>query len=472
VTPLFLHLRGIAAMMIVAMLAVAVRAAGTDQSADAAVRELRAKYGALSAKYARSAGEWRPAARGTGSLLFVVPDEYSAADRGDGDGETEARTKYADALFALAKRAAEAGQLSLAFQWATETLRENPDHADARRVLGYEKHGGEWLSPYGARMREAGKRWHPKFGWLTPGEAARYEAGERLAGKRWVTADEDAARHRDIKSGWQVRTDHFLVTTNQSLEAAAELAARLERLHQVWRQLFAGFYLKENEVRRLFAGERQPRKQVRPFRVYYHRDRDHYNAALRKKQPRIGETLGIYFDDIREAHFFAGEDQDAGTLYHEAVHQLFQETKPAAKRVGLVANFWVVEGVATYFETLSEHDDPSAGLYFTIGESQAGRLPAARQRLVEGFYVPLAELTRMGQRDVQRHAEIGKVYTESTGLAAFLMDGEAGRYREPLVRYLDAIYEGRDTGRTLAEVTGEGYDELDAAYHRHMQSLP
>jgi hypothetical protein len=211
---------------------------------------------------------------------------------------------------------------------------------------------------------------------------------------------------------------------------------------------------------------------VRPFRVYYHRDRGEYNAALRKKQPRIGETLGIYFDDVREAHFFAGDDQDAGTLYHEAVHQLFQETKPSAKRVGQLANFWVVEGVATYFETLSEHNDPSAGLFFTIGEAQAGRLPAARQRLVEGFYVPLAELTRMGQREVQRHPEIGKVYTESTGLSAFLMDGEAGRYREPLVRYLDAIYEGRDTDRTLAEVTSRSYDELDAAYHRYMESLP
>jgi hypothetical protein len=404
--------------------------------------------------------------------VFVVPDEYSGSEQGSNDSNSEARKEYADALFSLAKRAAEAGQLSLAFQWATETLRENPDHADARRVLGYKKHGDEWLTPYGVRMREAGKQWHPEFGWLTPGEVSRYEAGERLAGKRWVTAEEDATRHRDIKNGWQVRTDHFLVTTNHSLEAAAELAARLERLHQVWRQLFAGFYLKENEVRRLFAGERQPRKQVRPCRVYDHRDRGEYNAALRKKQPRIGETLGIYFDDMREAHFFAGEDQDAGTLYHEAVHQLFQETKPGAKRVGLLANFWVVEGVATYFETLSEHNDPNAGLYFTIGEAQAGRLPAARQRLVEGFYVPLAELTRMGQRDVQRHAEIGKVYTQSTGLVAFLMDAEAGRYREPLVQYLDAIYEGRDTDRTLAEVTGEGYDELDAAYHRHVESLP
>jgi hypothetical protein len=422
----------------------------------------------------------------SGSILFIAPDEYTAADQRL-DQVRKIRDAYASALFALAKQAADAGQLSLAFQWATETLRENPDHADARRVLGYEKRDGRWLTPYGVRMAEAGKAWHPQFGWLAAIDVARYEAGERLAGSRWLSAEQDSARHREMKNGWQVRTDHFLVTTNHSLAAAAELAARLERLHQVWRQLFAGFYLTENEVRRLFGGERQPRRQVRPFRVYYYRDRDQYVEALRRRQPRIAETLGIYFDDVREANFFAESEAGAegsaagagrtggppvATLYHEAVHQLFQETKPAAKRIGELANFWVIEGVATYFETLREHDDPKAGLYFTIGESDAGRLPAARQRMREGFYVPLEELTQMGKRDVQRHAQIAKLYGQSSSLAAYLMDGEKGRYREALVGYLDAVYSGRDTARSLAEATGVSYSELDGQYRRHAESLP
>ena len=36
-----------------------------------------------------------------------------------------------------------------------------------------------------------------------------------------------------------------------------------------------------------------------------------------------------------------------------------------------------------------------------------------------------------------------KLYSQSSGLAAFLIDGEQGRYREPLVRYLQAVYAGR-----------------------------
>ncbi|MEX2315698.1 MAG: hypothetical protein WD669_01005 [Pirellulales bacterium] len=385
------------------------------------------------------------------------------------------RKQQADEVFALAKQAAEAGELSLAFQWASESLRENPDQADARRVLGYERRGDQWLTAYGAQMADAKepKVWHPRFGWIAAADESRYQAGQRLVGGRWVTAAADAARRTNLENGWLVRTDHFLVRTDHSLEAAVELAARLERLHQVWRQLFAGFYLTDREVRELFAGQRPPRRQSQPMRVYYHRDKDKYVAALAKRQPRIAETLGIYFDAQREAHFFAGDDANAGTLYHEAVHQMFQESRSAARNVGSTANFWIVEGVATYFETLREHSDDAAGRYYTIGESTAGRLPAARERLLkDGYYVPLGELVGWGKDDVQHRPDIAKLYSQSSGLAAFLMDAERGRYREPLVRYLNDVYAGRDNSESLAKATGVQYAELDAAYRRFMESLP
>jgi len=458
------------AALLIALVFVAKCTRAEHQPAD-----LLTEYERLSRQLSDSVPGWRPKSPAMGSLLFIASDQYSPIQQEVDQHPDEGKSDAVE-LFALAPKAAKVGQLSLAFQWATETLRENPDHDDARRVLGYEKRNDQWLTPYGVRMADTGKAWHPTFGWLALADVSRYEAGERLAGSRWISADEDAARHRNMKNGWQVRTDHFLVTTNHSLQAGVELAARLERLHQVWRQLFAGFYMTENEVRRLFAGERQPRKQVRPFRVYYHRDKQQYAAALRSRQPRIAETLGIYFDDTREAHFFADGDaskQDSvATLYHEAVHQLFQETRPAAKHVGELANFWVIEGVATYFETLREHHDPTAGLYFTMGEPDAGRLPAARQRLSDGFYVPLAELTQLGKSDVQRYPDIAKLYSQSSGLTAFFMNAEQGRYREPLVRYLDAVYSGRDNAASLTEATATSDSELDAQYRRYMENLP
>lgn len=439
------HLRfAVAVLVAIALLGPPAHAA--PQSAAA----LRAEYKELSTNFAASAPDWRPKAPATGSLLFVAPDEYTPASN-VGDQYREPRNKYADSLFALAMRAAAAGQLSLAFQWATETVRENPDHAEARRVLGYEPRDGQWLTAYGAKMFDSGKKWNPKSGWVSTDDP------KPSPGKR---------------NNWFLRTDHFLVSTNYSGEAAAELAARLELLHQIWRQLFAGFYLPEREVRQLFDGDRVARGQPKPFRVFYYRNRSEYADALRRRQPRIDETLGIYFDTFREAHFFAGGDQDAGTLYHEAVHQLFQESRPATKMVGSSANFWIIEGVATYFETLTEHVDPRIGRYYTIGELTKGRLPSARRQLKENSSVPLAELTRLGKEELQQPANIARRYSQSCGLAAFLIDGEQGRYREPLVRYLQAIYTGHDSVQTLVETTGASYSELDAAYRRYLESLP
>jgi hypothetical protein len=53
-----------------------------------------------------------------------------------------------------------------------------------------------------------------------------------------------------------------------------------------------------------------------------------------------------------------------------------------------------------------------------------------------------------------------------------LIDGEHGRYREPFIRYLQAVYAGHDNEQTLSEATGAGYPELDAAYRRYVESLP
>jgi len=57
-------------------------------------------------------------------------------------------------------------------------------------------------------------------------------------------------------------------------------------------------------------------------------------------------------------------------------------------------------------------------------------------------------------------------------LTAFLINGEQGRHREVLVRYLSAVYGGRDTADSLAELFGQGYSELDARYRRYVESLP
>jgi hypothetical protein len=117
-------------------------------------------------------------------------------------------------------------------------------------------------------------------------------------------------------------------------------------------------------------------------------------------------------------------------------------------------------------ESLVQHDG-----YWTLGGADAGRMSAARQRLLEArFYVPLAELVTFGVDQLQHHPDIAKIYSQSAGLATFLMHGLHGRYREALANYLDEVYAGRATAHTLSELTGVAYPVLDQQYREFIEN--
>lgn len=415
-----------------------------------------------------------PALPPAGSLLYAPPDVY--APPASGKLATDAfqpDRAAAAAAFAEARQAVEAGAVSDAFRHACRTLAFDPDHADARRLLGYERAEGVWVGPFAKRQIAQGHAWDPRFGWVKQEHLAKFAEGLRPYGGRWIDAAEDARRHATIERGWSVRTDRFLVQTNIDRAAGLELATRLETLYQLWRQLFGEFAESPEELRRRLAGEAPKSRAVKPFRVRYHRTRAEYNDALRSRQPMIEMTLGIYFDADREAHFFAGEDQDPGTIDHEAVHQFFYESTPrATKHLAALANAWALEGAACYFESLAELPaEGTAGRTFVVGA--AGRLPAARhRRLVDDYYVPLAELAALGMSDLQKRSDLPPLYSQSAGLAHFLIDGEGGALRGAFRELLAAIYAGRDAPDTLEKTSGRSFAELDAAYVEFLEGLP
>ncbi len=403
------------------------------------------------------------------SRAEVVPlaaDVYSSRP-------TEKADDTAD-LLRRSREACEAGDVGKALKLATQVANTATEEAVvARRVLGYQQVDDRWAGRYAARRIERGEIWNRKYGWIDAAELSRYEAGERPLGRRWISVEEDARRHASIDDGWQVRTDHFRVVTNHSREAAAELSTRLEMLYQVWQQQFGGFALKPTDLLKRFDGKQIKGYRSKPFEVVYYRTRDEYNAILRRKQPRIEMTLGIYFDDLRETHFFAGNDQDPGTIYHEAVHQFFHESRRADRNVGATSNAWLIEGVACYFESLTEHPDAEGVLNYTIGTPSAGRLPAARHRLlVNDYYVPLAELSSLGIKDFQRRTDLPRLYSQSAGLATFLMQFEQGKYRPALVQTMQLLYAGRDEPSTLADLTGQSFAKLDREYRQYLEALP
>ena len=381
------------------------------------------------------------------------------------------RREQAETLFKIARRAVRQRRPSLAFDLLLATVREDPDHEAARRILGYQKFRGRWHTLFEIRKLRADWVESERFGWIRKADLPRYEKGERRHADRWISAEEDARLHSDIHRGWDIQTEHYTVRTNHSIEAGVALGRKLEQLYDVWKRLFIRYYATQEQVMSLFEGTRRGRPVKLPrHNVVYFRDRDDYNAALRDAFPNIGISTGAYVDQTRRAYFFAGEGASQRTLLHEATHQLFHESRPVAKNVGQNANFWIVEGIATYMESLHEEDGNNGGGQFVLGGFDDIRMKAARYRLLkDDFYVPLSELCGYGMKQIQSDPRVATLYSQMAGLTNFLVYYDGGRYRDALVAYLHAVYNGSQNPAILSKLTGVELETLDKQYRRFMR---
>ena len=345
----------------------------------------------------------------------------------------EYRRQHAAALFQLVERELHANRPTRAYQLLHEVLHENPDHEQARGILGYRRVSGRWRKPTGLIKARQGRVSNPTLGFS--------------AGQHWI-----------IESG------HFSITTNHSEEAGRRLVGQLEELHTVWQQLFFRCWSSRAVLDRRFEGKSTTSRSLKRHKVVLFQDRQQYLDHLTPLERLIEVTVGVYLEPRKSAYFYVGEESKEHIWFHEIVHQLFSETGRVPAGVGLNNNFWIVEGVALYMESLRRMEH-----YYTVGGIDADRLQYARYRaLNEEYYVPLDQLGALGRRALQEHENIRPLYSQSAGLAGFLMDYKRGVYRPAMVDYLRTIYQGRDRAGTLANVAGVPLTELDKQYHEFL----
>jgi hypothetical protein len=383
---------------------------------------------------------------------------------------------YASDLYVLCRKALRAGYPNYAFQILAEVVRQNPDHAAARKILGYKLRGKEWVTPFAAEQLEKGNVWDDTFGWLPKDHLAKYKAGKRWCSGRWMTVAQEAEICRDFRHAWQVRTDHYLVRTNYSLERGVEIAKQLELYHDFFMQTFAAFFSTPDQMSKLFqtsGSTSNLQSRSRPYCVDYFRSRDEYVRRLIKKVPQIRMTNGLYFTADRVAYFyFDPKQQNQDTLFHEATHQLFYENdKRDLRMIAVDANFWIVEGIACYMESYHVENGQSI-----VGDPKHVRIEAARhRRVIDNYYIPLERFAEMGMVAFQSSREISKNYSQAAGLAHFFMHYDGGRYRDALIEHLSEIYRAGSRQRlavhSLADLTRVSFGELDSQYEAYMKGL-
>jgi hypothetical protein len=381
--------------------------------------------------------------------------------------------EYAQDLYVLSRRALNDGYPSYAFGLIREAASHDPDHPNVRKVLGFVRQGNEWVTQFAASQLKKGNVWHEKFGWLPKSQLDRYAKGERyfksrLAAEdkgRWVTEEKERELRRDFSEAWEVRTDHYLIKTNVSLERGVELGRALEDFHEFFYETFAGFFSTREQMQKLFDGTaKSVTNNPKPYVVHYYRTRDEYIERLQKEFPNIEKTNGVYLTSGRIAHFYNDpENNNEATLFHEGTHQLFFESQPN-RPIGERSNFWIIEGIACYMESFQRTNGK-----FSLGDPNYIRFAGARANLLVGkYYVPLREFSAMGLNRFQQSAELARNYTQSAGLARFFMEYDNGRYREAVVKQLTQLYSAnpreRDHAMSLEELTGVEFEKLDEQY--------
>lgn len=333
------------------------------------------------------------------------------------------REDYAKSLFGLAVETAEGGDGTTAYQLLYEVLHHDPKHSEARRVLELGSSASNRIA------RRPGTRTHPEFGW----QRGRY---------------------------WQIESEHYRITTNASADAGVDLARKLEDFHAVWQQVFFRYWSADASLAERLRGGNVRLGTRKKLSVVLFADREAYVKQLERFEPQIAMSLGYYMKGEQTAFFYAGDESVEPTWYHEATHQLFQELGDSVADVGEISNFWIVEGIAVYMESLVVHDG-----YATLGGVDAERLQYARVRALTGnFYLPLSDLVRMGREDLQRHQDIRHIYTQAAGLSHFLMDGSSQPYRQAAVDFITMLYLGRAGPNTLAARCGVPLETLDEEY--------
>ena len=409
----------------------------------------------------------------------LLPEDATAYQKSWYRALLRLRQSCSDSLFQKALEAADQRRGHDAFQIVLTTLYVNPDHAQARKILGYSLVDGCWRTAWELRQIQRGLVDHPKYGWIKKEDVSAYESGKRPFRNQWITEEEDNSRPKTTKTGWKIETEHYVMETSYSLEEGVRICRRLETFHVAWLQLFYRFTGQDKQWAFIVSGH--GKIPARRHKVTFFKNRAEYVEQLKKRENNIESSYGGYFPQ-EETIFIYFPAPDEGShldtlLVHEATHQLFQECRPASSNQqrkknrslpGKKSNFWVLEAFSTYMETFRVD-----GNVYRIGGTNSLRFQRAKERATESDgLLSLREFSGMSIEAFQRYPDLAMLYTESAGLASFFLHYDHGRYRNAFILYLYLVYEELDSVNTLERLTKRSFEQMDEEFHRFMLDAP
>lgn len=258
----------------------------------------------------------------------------------------------------------------------------------------------------------------------------------------------------------QVRSAHVTLSTDVSREEAVRLVADLERFR-------AAFF-------DCFSGTIDASKITRPLEVHFYADVRRFKQAMRKIHPEREEGDGFFSTQDGIAHFFKVRTKvpnavmtDREAVFHECTHQVMHQAlgsiAPAVKK----PHFWVVEGLAGYFEGLGVKDDARSP-----EESRPNRLKFLAEHIDQVKTLKLSTFFLYDQEALMKQGLSPEInYAVCAGLAYFLSTAQNGRTRDAFRRYALTVHEGKARGNTFREIFGSEPDDLQKEWETFLDGL-
>ena len=345
------------------------------------------------------------------------------------------KIEHAAKIFELAKQAADEGANAIAFQFLHEVVYFDRDHVEARKILGHKDKGESWQINTD-RLKVKKKR--PDHDLL------KWRAGSYIT----------------------VITPHFTIDSTAGEKETVFLAESLEQWHDVWRQVFFEFWTSAS-VKRWFEKKGSFKEPKKRYNVVFFKDHQQYVTSLSRWVKGVEGSTGYYNQDLQLSFFSAGNDpQNIDTWKHELAHQLFRETSRARKSPFKEQHLWLDEGIAMYFESLTDMDG-----YMTLGGFDSRRLQYARVRkLREGFFVPSEELASLSQEQFQGREDISSIYSQAAGMAHMLMNDERGMLQPRINEFMKVIHKRKVKPDSLEKLIGKSMPQLDLQYLKFLET--
>jgi hypothetical protein len=395
------------------------------------------------------------------------------------------RRRSAAALYKLAREAvtSQSAQYALASFCLRGVLERDPDHKEARRLLGYVPYGGDWATPFAVSQLKQKNISHPTFGWVPEDWVPHLDRGELPAPQtksqrktRWLPVAEADRLRADWNPPWTINTEHFEIQTNVTLAEAISFGRRLEAFHDLFMTLLADILGENLPLIRRFKDPKlvgDGLSTTRRHQVYYFGSKAEFVDYL---SPTLGPDVALnlgFYDPPKAgrgrvpAYFYRdpnGQIPEVATLYHEVSHQLLFETAGPNSYTKNTGNFWVFEGLGTYFETVVPQPDGSLEVGGLVGpriDEALNSIVVRRRAIAIGDFVAFDEAT------FRDKVEIYHNYQQAMALTIFLMQWNHGAYRDRFLDYVRDAYHGRikrSNGRSLREHLGQSYAVLDKQF--------